>query len=124
MATHKESKSFRAICEEFNLRYKLNDAGEPVSPTRKRVSPEDHLYDLRDGAVGVHISRETKKKYTFSKNKLVRMGCSVIQDGDMEGNFSVSKECLLEVAKELSCVKKNRTFTDEEKQAIRERLKK
>jgi hypothetical protein len=122
MATHDESRSFRKICDKFNLRYKLSDAGEPISPTRKRVSPLDHLYDLHDGSVGVHVSRDTKKKYTFLKNKLLKFGCEVIQDGETEGNFSVTQCNLLEVAKELSCVKKNRTFSAEQKAAIRERL--
>lgn len=122
MATHSESRSFRKVCDKFNLRYKLNEAGEPISPTRKRVSPEDHLYDLHTGAIGVHISRETKKKYTFMKNKLIRLGCELIQDGDLEGNFTVAQNSLLQVAQELSCVKKNRTFTTEQRAAIRERL--
>ena len=122
MATHTDSRSFRRVCDEFNLRYKLNEAGEPISPTRKRVSPDDHLYDLHDGTVGVHVARQTKKKYTFMKNKLIKLGCSLIQDGDLEGNFSIPTGKLLDVAKELSCVKKNRTFSAEERAAIRERL--
>ena len=122
MASHVESRSFRKVCDKFNLRYKLNEAGEPISPTRKRVSPVDHLYDLHNGSVGVHVSRETKKKYTFMKNKLLKMGCKLIQDGDLEGNFSITQSRLLEIAKELSCVKKNRTFSVEERAAIRERL--
>jgi hypothetical protein len=122
MASHSESRSFRKICDKFNLRYKLNEAGEPISPTRKRVSPLDHLYDLHDKSVGVHVARDTKKKYTFMKNKLLKLGCKLIQDGDLEGNFSITQAKLLEVAKELSCVKKNRTFSAEERAAIRERL--
>jgi len=122
MATHNDSRSFRKICDKFNLRYKLNEAGEPISPTRKRVSPFDHLYDLHNGSVGVHVSRDTKKKYTFFKNKLVKLGCDILQDGETEGNFSVACKNLLKVAKELSCVKKNRTFSAEQKAAIRERL--
>jgi len=122
MATHNDSRSFKKVCDKFNLRYKLNEAGEPISPTRKRVFPLDHLYDLHDGSVGVHISRDSKKKYTFIKNKLVKLGCKLLQGGDLEGNFSVAKTNLLEVAKELSCVKKNRTFSAEERAAIRERL--
>ena len=122
MASHNESRSFRKVCDKFNLRYKLNDAGEPISPTRKRVSPEDHLYDLHNGSVGIHVHRETKKKYTFMKNKLLRLGALLLQDGDIEGNFSVSQKKLLEIAQELSCVKKNRTFSIEQRAAIRERL--
>ena len=50
------------------------------------------------------------------------LGCKILQDGDTEGNFSVSEKKLLEVAKLLSCVKKNRSFTAEQRAAIRERL--
>lgn len=122
MTKREVSREFRDLCEKYNLRYKPNEAGEPTSPTRKRVNPNDHLYYLSAFIVGVAVSRETKKKYTFLKNKLVKMGCEVLQEGDSEGNFSVPEKKLLEVAKLLSCVKKNRTFSQEEREAIRRRL--
>tara|TARA_Y100001938_G_scaffold146664_1_gene226001 strand:+ start:92 stop:589 length:498 start_codon:yes stop_codon:yes gene_type:complete len=122
MTKREVSKEFRDLCDKYNLRYKPNEAGEPTSPTRKRVNPHDHLYHLSSTEVGVAVSRETKKKYTFLKNKLVKMGCKILQEGDTEGNFSVSEKKLLEVAKLLSCVKKNRTFSQEEREAIRRRL--
>ena len=122
MTKREVSKEFRDLCDKYNLRYKPNEAGEPTSPTRKRVNPHDHLYHLSSTEVGVAVSRETKKKYTFLKNKLVSLGCKILQDGDTEGNFSVSEKKLLEVAKLLSCVKKNRSFTAEQRAAIRERL--
>ncbi len=123
MTTQQETRQFKRLCEKYNLRYKKNEAGEPTSPTRKRSSPADHLYDLCNGEVGVAVQRETSKKFTFLRNKLVKMGCSVLQAGDTEGNFSVTEDNLIEVAKLLSCVKKNRSFSSEERAAIRERLR-
>lgn len=123
LTTQKETRQFKSLCEKYNLRYKKNQAGEPTSPTRKRTTPSDHLYDLCNGKVGVAVHRETSKKFTFLKNKLVGMGCRVLQAGDTEGNFAVSEADLLKVAQFLSCVKKNRTFSAEERAAIRERLK-
>lgn len=123
MTTQQETRQFKRLCEKYNLRYKKNEAGEPTSPTRKRASPADHLYDLCNGEVGVAVQRETSKKFTFLRNKLVKMGCSVLQAGDTEGNFSVTEDNLIEVAKLLSCVKKNRSFSSEERAAIRERLR-
>lgn len=123
MTTQQETRQFKRLCEKYNLRYKKNEAGEPTSPTRKRTSPADHLYALCDGEVGVAVQRETSKKFTFLRNKLVKMGCSVLQAGDTEGNFSVAEDNLIEVAKLLSCVKKNRSFSSEERAAIRERLR-
>lgn len=122
MASHKEAQEFRSVCEKFNLRYKRNDAGEPTSPTRKRLFSDDHLYDLHDGRIGVSVARDTAKKYSFLKRKLLSLGCTLLQDGDMEGNFAVGHKNLLVVAKELSCVKINRSFTPEQRAAIRERL--
>lgn len=123
MTTQKQTREFKKLCEKYNLRYKKNEAGEPTSPTRKRSTPQDHLYDLCNGDIGVAVQRETSKKFTFLKNKLVKMGCEILQAGDTEGNFSVTEKHLLDVAKYLSCVKKNRTFSAEERAAIRERLK-
>ena len=122
MASHKEASAFRAVCEKFNLRYKRNDAGEPTSPTRQRVFANDHLYDLHDGRIGVSVYRDTPKKYSFLKRKLLSLGCVILQDGDMEGNFAVDHSHVLAVAQELSCVKVNRSFTSEQRAAIRERL--
>lgn len=123
MPSQLSARRFKKLCDKYNLRYKRNEAGEPVSPTRKRNTPDDHLFDLHDGNVGVAVSRQTKKKYSFLRNKLVAMGCEVLQSGDTEGNFSVTEDKLLEIAKLLSCVKKSRTFSEKEKQAIRERLR-
>lgn len=119
----KETRRFKKICDKYNLRYKKNEAGEPTSPSRRRNFPDDHLYDLSNGLIGVSVKRDSSKKFTFLKNKLVRMGCEILQAGDEEGNFSVDEDNLLEIAKLLSCVKKNRTFSAEERAAIRERLK-
>ncbi len=123
VTTQQQTRQFKSLCEKYNLRYKKNEAGEPTSPTRKRTSTQDHLYDLCNGDIGVAVRRETSKKFTFLRNKLVKMGCTVLQAGDTEGNFSVTESDLLDVAKLLSCVKKNRTFSAEERAAIRERLK-
>jgi len=122
MGKRKQAQSFRSMCEKFNLRYKRNDAGEPISPTRRRVNSRDHLYDLQDGRVGVSITRDTPRQYTFVKNKLIRLGCIILQDGDTEGNFAVTEENLIPVASQLSCIKKKRSFTPDQRAAIREWL--
>jgi len=122
MTKREAAREFRELCEKYNLRYKPNEAGEPTSPTRKRLNPDDHLYYLSPDRVGIAVSRDSKKKYTFLKNKLIGLGCELIQGGDSEGNFAISEDKLLEIAKLLSCVKKNRTFSIEERAAIRRRL--
>ena len=122
MGKRKQAQAFRALCEKFDLRYKRNDAGEPISPTRKRGHSADHLFDLHDGRIGVAISRDTPRQYTFVKNKLLGLGCVILQDGDTEGNFVVTEENLIPVAGHLSCIKKNRSFTPEQRGAIREWL--
>jgi len=122
MATHEESRRFRQICAKYNLRYKPNEAGEPTSPTRKRTHAQDHLYELGGQRIGVSVVRPTRRKFNFLKNRLIELGCAMLQEGECEGNFSVAEENVLGVARLLSCVKVNRSFSPEELARIKKRL--
>ena len=113
---------FRNICKENNLRYKLDDCGDPISPTRKRKF-RDHLYwDGSVGKVGVFVERETITKYNHIKKKLLSIGCKVNQDGDNEGTFYIENENVLKVAKLLGTTKNK--VSEEKRAAARERMKK
>jgi len=118
----KTKKIFRNFCNENRLRYKLDDCGDPISPTRKRKFT-DHLYWLgEEKRFGVWIQRDTKTKYNNLKKKLVALGCKVTQDGDTEGTLSISKSGALKVAKLLG-TQKNKISAAKRKAAA-ERMKK
>ena len=113
---------FRNICKENNLRYKLDESGNPISPTRKRKF-DDHLYwDGHVDKIGVYVERETNTKYNHIKKKLLSVGCEVNQDGDNEGTFYIAKENVLVVAKLLGTTKNE--ISEEKRAAARERMKK
>ena len=100
--TERESKNkFKQFCEKHRLRYKLNENGEPISPSRIRKFSDDHLWwtGLKNGLLGVSVRRPTETTYNKIKKKLLALGCVLSQDGDMEGNFFVTEKQVLKVAK-------------------------
>lgn len=101
MSERKSKSKFKQFCEENNLRYKLNENGEPISPSRVRKFSNDHLWwvGLDNGLIGVSISRPTETTYHKIKSKLLSLGCILSQDGDVEGNFFVSEKKAVKVAK-------------------------
>ena len=108
MGERKSKTKFKQFCEENSLRYKLNENGEPISPSRVRKFSDDHLWwtGVDDSMIGVTISRPTEATYNKVKRKLISMGCVLSQDGDMEGNFFVSEEKAVKVAKFLHTQKR------------------
>mgnify|MGYP003643599558 CR=1 FL=1 len=95
---------FRAYCEENNLRYKKDTCGDPISPSRRGLK-NDQLYWTGTEEIGVYAERETKKKFTFLKQKLLEAGARPNQDGDTDGTFMVSQSDALLIAKILGCFK-------------------
>ncbi len=95
---------FKEYCEENNLRYKKDACGDPISPSR-RGSKNDQLYWTGTDQIGIYAERETKKKFTFLKKKLLEAGAQPNQDGDTDGTFMASKSDALAIAKILGCVK-------------------
>ncbi len=115
-------KRFKEFCEKKNLRYKLDACGDPISPTRRRVV-DDHLYWIDDNTkIGVYIHRDSKLKFTRTKNKLISLGCELNQDGDFDGTFFITYKKAMRTARYLG-VAKNK-FSAEKRKAARERMKK
>jgi len=101
VSERKSKTRFKKFCEENRLRYKLNECGEPISPSRIRKFSDDHLWwtGVDDGLIGVSVSRPTETTYNKVKKKLISMGCVLTQDGDTEGNFFISEKKAVKVAK-------------------------
>ena len=101
MSERKSKIKFKQFCEDNNLRYQLNEVGEPVSPSRIRKFSDDHMWwtGVDDGLIGVSVRRPTETTYNKVKRKLLTMGCVLSQDGDTEGNFFVKEKDAAKVAK-------------------------
>ena len=110
-------KDYKNFCIENHLRYALDECSNPVSPTKRRRY-DDHLYWDGTDSVGVAVSRETKTKYNNVKKKLLALGCVEAQDGDTEGNFIVSHEKAVEVARLIGATKNN--VSSEHREKMRE----
>lgn len=108
MSERKSKTKFKQFCEENNLRYKLNENGEPISPSRVRKYARDHLWwtGLDNKLIGVAVVRPTETTYNKIKRKLLSLGCVLSQDGDTEGNFFVPEKKAVKVAKLLHTQKR------------------
>tara|TARA_Y100000593_G_C4275060_1_gene319587 strand:- start:359 stop:772 length:414 start_codon:yes stop_codon:yes gene_type:complete len=117
----KNKSEFKAFCTKHNLRYKLDECADPISPTRSKKY-DDHLYcTYKQGQIGVFIARETVRHYNYTKKKLLAMGCEVRQDGDTEGTFYVSKNKAVKVARLLKTSKNQ--MSRKRRREARERMK-
>ena len=98
-------QEFKDFCAENNLRYKKDGCGDPISPSRKGLKT-DQLYWTGTEEIGVYAERETQKKFTFLKKKLIEQyGLRLHQDGDTDGTFIATKEQAVKVASFLGCAK-------------------
>ena len=88
-------QEFREFCIDNNLRYKKDGCGDPISPSRKGLKT-DQIYWTGEDELGVYAERETQKKFTFLKKKLVEeYGLRLNQDGDTDSTFIPAKHLSL-----------------------------
>ena len=117
-------QEFRDFCAENNLRYKKDACGDPISPSRKGLKT-DQLYWDGTSQIGVYVERETKKKFTFLKQKLIEQyGLRPHQEGDTDGTFYATKEQAVKVASFLGCAKNavSQATRDKMSRLLKERL--
>lgn len=110
MTTKFTKKDYKQFCEDNHLRYSMDECYNPISPTKRR-SYQDHLYWTGQEDIGVFVERESKAKYKHLKEKLLKLGCKLNQDGDTEGTFYISKDKVSGVA-QLIRAKKNNVSSD------------
>ena len=121
LMTKQEFKDFWA---ENNLRYKKDGCGDPISPSRKGLKT-DQLYWTGTEEIGVYAERQTKKKFTFLKQKLIEhYGLRLHQEGDTDGTFYATKEQAVKVASFLGCAKNavSQATRDKMSRLLKERL--
>lgn len=117
-------QEFKQFCEDNNLRYKKDGCGDPICPSRKGLKT-DQLYWTGTDEIGVYVERETQKKFTFLKQKLVaHYGLRPHQDGDTDGTFYATKEQAVNVASFLGCAKNaiSQATRDKMSRLLKERL--
>ncbi len=121
MSERKSKTRFKKFCEENNLRYKIDECGNPISPSRvRKYSPCDHLWwtATDNGEIGISVCRPTPATYNTIKRKLIKLGCEMLQDGDTEGNFIATEAVAIEAAKLLRTNK--RKFSEARSQRMKD----
>ena len=104
------TEKFKQFAKENRLRLKQGEDRFPIVASSSKYRGA-HLYDgFGDDAVGLWVSRDTKKKFTFMKNRLIKLGAVPHVLGDMEGTFKVAYEDVMRVANHLKMVKFKRGF--------------
>lgn len=117
-------QEFKQFCEDNNLRYKKDGCGDPISPSRKGLKT-DQIYWTGEEELGIYAERETQKKFTFLKQKLMQQyGLRLHQDGDTDGTFIATKEQAVKVASFLGCAKNavSQATRDKMSRLLKERL--
>ena len=117
-------QEFKQFCEDNNLRYKKDGCGDPISPSRKGLKT-DQIYWTGEEELGIYAERETQKKFTFLKQKLIReYGLRLNQEGDTDATFIATKEQALKVASFLGCAKNavSQEARDKMSRLLKERL--
>jgi hypothetical protein len=115
---------YKQFCLDNNLRYKKDGCGDPISPSRKGLKT-DQIYWTGEDELGVYAERETQKKFTFLKKKLVEeYGLKLNQDGDTDSTFTATKEQAIKVASFLGCAKNavSQATRDKMSRLMKERL--
>tara|TARA_R100000234_G_scaffold67841_1_gene41415 strand:- start:3748 stop:4119 length:372 start_codon:yes stop_codon:yes gene_type:complete len=117
-------QEFKQFCIDNNLRYKKDGCGDPISPSRKGLKT-DQIYWTGEEHLGIYAERETKKKFTFLRQKLVNeYGLKINQDGDTDATFFATKEQAINVASFLGCAKNavSQATRDKMSKLLKERL--
>jgi len=117
-------QEFKEFCIENNLRYKKDACGDPISPSRKGLKT-DQLYWTGSDEIGVYAERQSQKKFTFLKKRLVEeYGLRINQDADTDSTFIATKEQAIKVASYLGCAKNavSQETRDKMSRLMKERL--
>ena len=112
-------KEYKKFCEDNHLRYSMDDCYNPISPTKRR-SYQDHLYWTGQENIGVFVERDSKAKYKHLKEKLLKLGCELNQDGDTEGTFYIARDKVSDVAQLIRAKKNN--VSDEIRKRMSDRM--
>ena len=112
-------KEYKKFCEDNHLRYSMDECYNPISPTKRR-SYQDHLYWTGQENIGVFVERESKAKYKHLKEKLLKLGCELNQDGDTEGTFYIARDKVSDVAQLIRAKKNN--VSDEIRKRMSDRM--
>ena len=85
----KHINTFKTFCKNNRLRLKEDGDGLPVARAIGKFSRDQFFCNFRNGTIGVDVTRETTRQFTYLNKKLVKMGCVPTQLGDFEASYDL-----------------------------------
>jgi len=96
------SEAIKAFARKHRLRVRLDTCGEVVIPGKPRKEPRaedrNHIYEHGQGMFGIYLQFQTRRKWNFTKKRLLAKGFTLKQDGDTEGTLLFNPETLAKAA--------------------------
>lgn len=89
MTLQKHMENFKIFCRNNRLRLKEAGDGLPIAKAIGKFA-DDHFYcNFKEGTIGVYVTRESQRQFTYLNKKLVKLGCEPTQLGDFEGCYDL-----------------------------------
>ena len=85
----KHITTFKTFCKNNRLRLKEAEDGLPIAQAIGKFSEDQFYCNFKDGTIGVYVTRETQRHFTYLNKKLVRLGCIPTQLGDFEAAYDL-----------------------------------
>ena len=85
----KQINTFKTFCKNNRLRLKEAGDGLPIAKAIGKFSEDQFFCNFKDGTIGVYVTRETPRQFTYLNKKLTRLGCVATQLGDFEASYDL-----------------------------------
>jgi hypothetical protein len=85
----KHIATFKTFCKNNRLRLKEAEDGLPIAQAIGKFSEDQFYCNFKDGTIGVYVTRDTQRHFTYLNKKLVRLGCIPTQLGDFEAAYDL-----------------------------------
>jgi len=101
----KHIETFKTFCRNNRLRLKEAGDGLPVASSIGKFAEDQFFCNFREGTIGVYVTRESQRQFTYLNKKLIRLGCIPTQLGDYEAAYDLEWMNIPPVAKLLKIKK-------------------
>tara|TARA_R110000744_G_scaffold254568_1_gene370184 strand:- start:729 stop:1091 length:363 start_codon:yes stop_codon:yes gene_type:complete len=81
--------NFKTFCRNNRLRLRESGDGLPIAKAIGKFSEDQFYCNFKTGSIGVYVTRDTPRQFTYLDRKLQKLGCEPLQTGDFEGTFEV-----------------------------------
>ena len=85
----KHINTFKTFCKNNRLRLREAGDGLPVAKAIGKFKEDQFFCNFKDGTIGVYVTRETQRQFTYLHKKLTKLGCVATQLGDFEGAYDL-----------------------------------